>query len=453
MRWLALAGISVLAFTAFLDFTIVNTALPFIKVAFKTTILQLQWVSNIFSMVLTMVMAVVGRFGDIYGRKKVFYLGLFIFGFAALAAGFSPSIGWLILFRGIQGLGASMVFILAASLISDIFPKEEHGHAIGIYGGVTGLGLAIGPLVGGLLIQWLDWRWVFWINLPLIALGFIYCLVALKTPPHKKPDVKIDWKGLFLLIFGLGGLIYGIIAAAGEGIEDPTAWMPLVAGLLLLAFFTMCEKKSKEPLLDLSIFKKKLIVLATLSCSLAGIVSYVFMFFDPLYLHMIRNLSGLQIGLLIAAIPAAQVVISFLFGFLLKWVGIRNLMMISTIAALLAVVLHHFIELKTPLTFLLLPFALLGVNWGLSNAGILTAVNQSVSPAKVGGAIGSIAMVWNMAGSVFLALSSAIFHLKEGTSFLNGFYSVVDFNAVFALIVVIVSIFLCTTSQSAKVNR
>lgn len=441
MRWFALAGISILAFTAFLDFTIVNTALPFIKVYFKATVLHLQWVSNIFSMILTMFMAVAGRIADLYGRRKVFYSGIFIFAFAALAAGFSPNIGWMILFRGCQGFGATIVFVVSSSLISEIFSKEEQGHAIGIYGGVTGLGLAIGPLAGGLLIQWLDWRWVFWVNLPLIIIGLILTLICLRVAPQPKSDVKIDWKGLLPLILGLGGLIFGIITAAEQQTDSIIVWGPLLAGVLFLIYFAVCERRSKEPLLDLSIFKNNLVLLATLSCCLAGVVSYVFMFFDPLYLHIIRKLSALEIGLLVAAIPAAQVVISFSFGFLLKRFGIRTLMLVSIMGALIAVALHQTIQAKTPLLYLILPFVLLGVNWGLSNAGLLTSVNNSVSPSKVAAGIGSIAMMWNMVGSIFLALSSALFYLKEENySFMESFHTVVQFNFIFALAVMLFAI-------------
>ncbi len=147
-KWWALLGVSVLAFTAFLDATIVNTALPFIQTGLNATILQLQWVANIFPIMLSMTMIAVGKFADLWGRKRVFYFGVVIFAIAALGAGLSPSIEWLVLFRGLQALGASIIFIASAALLSDVFPEEERVRAISIYGGVTGFGLMIGPFLG-----------------------------------------------------------------------------------------------------------------------------------------------------------------------------------------------------------------------------------------------------------------------------------------------------------------
>jgi len=438
LRWMALLGISLLAFTAFLDVTIVNTALPFIKRVFNAEILELQWVTNIYSMALTMTMVAVGRFADLFGRKRVFYIGVILFGLSALGAGFSPTIEVVILFRALQGLGASVLFVASASLISDTFPVKEHGKAIGIYSGITGLGLAVGPFSGGLLIEWLDWRWVFWINLPLILIGSLLCGYSLKLPPHPKAKVSIDWKGLVLIILGLGGSVYGIINAADLGFGSWITWSTLGGGILLLIFFIACEKKGKTPLLDLEIFQNKMVLLAMLSCSLAGVASFVFMFFDPLYLNILRHFSALQMGLLIAAIPLAQVIISFLFNPLQKWLGLPTLMLISVVTAFLAISGHFFIGPSTAIEILLIPFMLLGINWGLSNAGTIAIVNQVISKKKISLAIGSIFMIWNMAGSIFLAISSGIFHIKQN-SFMEAFYAMVTFNAIFALLILLLT--------------
>ncbi len=440
-KWWALLGVSLLAFTAFLDATIVNTALPFIQTALKANILQLQWVANIFTIILSMTMIAIGKFADLWGRRRVFYFGVVIFAIAALGAGLSPTIDMLILFRGLQALGASIIFIASAALLSDVFLEHELVRAISIYGGVTGFGLMIGPFLGGILISFFGWRWVFWINLPLIAVGLIACSFSLRGHQQEKHSVKINYLGLFLLIFGLGALMYGIIAGAQSGWISISAWIFLGAGVVALILLVVFDEFGKNPLLDLHIFKEKLIILAAFSCALAGVVSTVFMFFDPLYLRILRNLSPFLIGLLIAVIPAAQALISFVFTRSVKLFGVANLLIFSIFAAFLAALFHRMIQLETPLLFLILPFFLLGINWGLSNAAMITAVNQVISSSKIGAAIGTIATIWNIVGSILLAVSTAIFQTEEiKTSFLPAFHSAINFNIAFAAIILFVSI-------------
>ncbi len=436
-KGLALFGICILAFTAFLDFTIVNTALPFIQKYFKINILKLQWVSNIFPIVLSMTMIAVGKIGDLLGRKPVFYLGIVLFGISALFAGFSPNIDWLIYFRGVQALGASIAFIISSSLISETFPENERSWAIGIYGGITGAGLMLGPFFGGILIGILDWRWVFWINIPLILIGLIACLASLKGTSEKEKNIHLDIKGLTLLIAGLGSLMYGIISGAGSSFTV-FIWIAITLGITALIFLVILETRAEYPLFHFAIFKDPLILLSVMSCAIAGVVSYVFMFFDPLFLENVLHLSPFMIGILVAIIPAAQVVISFCFKSLLK-LGLANLLFASSIAPLVATILHLFFSPHSILAVFIVPFALLGINWGLSNTAMITAVNQNIAPRKIGETIGTIATIWNVAGSILLAISTAIFHLQE-TKFLPSFRTVIIFNLIFMAVVILLAI-------------
>jgi len=439
-KWVALFGICILAFTAFLDFTIVNTALPFIQKAFKIDILQLQWVANIFPIILSMTMIAVGKIADYLGRKRVFYFGVVVFGAAALLAGFSPNIETLIFFRGAQALGASITFIASNALLADVFNEKERVRAIGIYGGITGAGLMLGPFFGGILIGALDWRWVFWINIPLIVIGLVCCLISIKKPSERNTNVHMDWKGLALLVFGLGVIMYGIIAGAGTGYSLYILLL-MAAGILSIGFLIYLDTKTEHALLNFGIFKDNLILLAMISCAVAGVVSYVFMFFDPLLLENVLHLSPYTMGLLIAIIPAAQVVISFGFSTIMRWFGLANLFLISCVAPLIAAFLHLFFGAHSSLVVFILPFALLGINWGLSNTAMVTAVNQNVTPSKIGESIGTIATIWNVAGSIMLAISTGIFHMEKG-AFLPAFRGVIGFNLAFLFLVILFAFFI-----------
>lgn len=436
-KWWALLGVCLLAFTAFLDATIVNTALPFIQTGLKASILQLQWIANIFTIILSMTMIAIGKLADRWGRKQVFYCGVVLFGIAALGAGFSRSVSVLVFFRGLQALGASTVFISSAALLSTVFPKQERIKAISIYGGVTGFGLMIGPFLGGILIALLDWRWVFWINLPLIGAGLALCSFSLRGHAHEHA-VKIDSGGLLLLIFGLGAVMYGITEGAQSHWASAWGWTLLFLGVACLVFLIVLDEMRKNPLLDLHIFKEKLIVLAALSCALAGVASTVFMFFDPLYLRTVRQLSPFLIGVLVAVIPAAQALISFVFNRAVKRFGVAKLLFISVIAALCAALLHCLIKEHTPLLFLVLPFLLLGINWGLSNAAMITAVNEVIPPRQIGAAIGTIATIWNIVGALLLAASTAVFDAVETrSSFFPAFHAAILFNTAFAMLILL----------------
>jgi EmrB/QacA subfamily drug resistance transporter len=442
-KWWALAGVCLLAFTAFLDFTIVNTALPFIQVDLKTTIFQLQWVANIFAIILGMTMISVGKIADLIGKKKIFYSGALIFSIAAFGAGASPNPQCLIFFRGLQALGASILFIVSATALTDVFPEKERVRAVSIWGGCTGFGLVIGPFLGGIIVALLGWRWVFWINLPIIFIGLALCSFSLKAPDREHPSVKIDWIGFFLLVFGLGTLMYGIIEAAQTDWTSTVGWFSLLLGLVVLVTLILFDLRKKTPLLSLGVFKKKIIALAALSCSIGGVVAGVFMFFDPLYLRVLREFSPMKMGLLIAVIPMAQVLTSLTFDQLLKWLGSINLLFISCAAGFAGVVLHLFFGEETPVLYLILPFFLLGINWALSNVAMVSAVNQTLPEHQTGEVIGTIATIWNVVAAVLLALSTAVFHAIEvKSSFLPAFHGAVILNILYTGCILLAAIVL-----------
>jgi EmrB/QacA subfamily drug resistance transporter len=435
-KWLGLVGICLLAFTAYLDATIVNTALPFIQSAFKANVLTLQWITNIFTIILSMTMIVVGKICDIFGKKKVFYVGIIIFAFAAFGAGLSPSIQLLIFFRGLQAVGASTVFIASSALLTDIFPQNERLTAISFFGGMTGFGLMIGPFLGGVLIQTLSWRWVFWINLPLIAIGLILCVFTLKNIMQEKHETKIDYVSLFLLVFGLGAFMYGLISLSESEWSSIPSYLIFSAGLCSLIALVIVDETKKNPLLDLHIFKEKLIILSALACSMGGVISTVFMFFDPLYLRQILQMSPLSIGIMTAIIPVGQALVSFVLNRLVKIFGVAQLLLASLALALASAMLHKFLGASSTMLFIALPFFLLGITWGLSNSLMITAVNQVISKNQIGAAIGTIATIWNIAGSVILAISAVIFHsIETKKNFLDGFYGAIEFNIVFAALI------------------
>ena len=191
-KWQAMLGISLLSFVVFIDYGLVNTILPGIQADLQASVSELQWIMNAFFMMLAIFMVTMGRLGDIYGRRLVLYIGTIVFGIASAVAGAAPSAEILIAARVVQGICGAIGLTCAVSLVTYAFPEKEHGRAFGIFMAITAVGLAIGPVIGGMFLSFLSWRWAFYVNIPIIVAGF---LVARSAPPDGRT------RGLAGLVF------------------------------------------------------------------------------------------------------------------------------------------------------------------------------------------------------------------------------------------------------------
>lgn len=409
-RWTALFGITLLTFTAFLDVTIVNTALPFIQQNLHASVIQLQWVTNIVVMILAMLMITVGKMGDVFGRSRVFFIGSAIFSLGAIGAALSPTIFVLIFFRGLQGFGAATMFTVSSAMLSQLFPEEEHAKAVSLYTGFTGFGLAIGPLLGGLLLTLSNnnWRWVFFINIPIIIIGFSLCLKQL-TNMHdiKQENVKIDIPGTFLLITGIGFLVFGIIHG-GQFSWPVSAWVCILIGLVALFLLLIVERRSANPVLDFQIFESKLIRLSLLNALPAGLICFVIMFFDPLYLHTVRAQPAMMIGLFMLVAPIMQILISVFFSHLRKRFSLEHLLYFSIFSACIATGGHVLLGMGSAYSLLFMSLVFAGITWGFANTATISAAMEGVSPEHTGTTIGTIFTAWNLSGAILLAIYSVI---------------------------------------------
>ena len=420
--WIALAGLSILAFSAFLDYTIVNTALPAIQRGLNAPVIELQWIITIFAMTQCCFMIAAGRSADIYGRRKILYLGALCFFIGALISGVSWSIGIMILGRAVQGIGGSILFTVSAALISDVMPDKYRNLGIGIYGAVTGLGLALGPFLGGIITFYLSWRWIFFIYLPVIVFGFLLCIASIGK--IKRPDtiVKVDLKGVVFLILSIGGLTFGLINAESLGWDRIFPWVFIVVGAISVGILLKVEKIVPHPMLELSIFKNKHLVMAILNVMTASIATFIILFFDPLFLSHVKHFTADKIGYVILIMPVAQVIISLFISKIVKLMGIFNLCMVSILIATLGTIMHLWISLPTPVWYILLSLFLLGISWGIGNAGTIIAASSYAESSKAGAIIGTIFSVWNIFGVVLLAISSVIYHRLVDYHHLNDFY-------------------------------
>lgn len=429
-KWLAFIGIALLSFACYLDYTVVNVAIPTILQDMHTQLTSLQWVMNIYFLTLCVLATIMGRLGDLFGRRLLFYLGAGLFAIASILAGLSTSMHWLIFGRLLQGIGAAIILPLGPSLLPQLFPENERGRAIAWFGSIGGLALALGPVLGGAIVTYWNWRWIFFINLPIILIGYLFCFHSVQEFRSKQQLLKIDWKGMLLLALAMGGLVLSLIHSQTFGWMDPLTLIYLVIGIVTSIALVSVERGQENPLIDFNDFSNLLFYSGALLCFLAGVLSAVALFFDPLYLQLIRHQSPQAAGLVLFAIPVAVFVVAFVVHSLIARLGIINTIIVGLVLSLLSALLQVFFVSTTPLWYVILAFIVLGSMWAMGNTLPIIAAQTSVSPNRASVATGTMVTMFNIGGSIGLALAVVIYQFLNSIFndiFIHGFAGVMWF--------------------------
>ncbi len=408
-KWQAFIGIALLSFGCYLDYTVVNIALPTIQLQLHADIVRLQWIMNIYFLALCILATIMGRCGDLYGRRRVFYIGVTIFTIASLIAGFAPNMSWLIIGRFLQGVGAAIVLPLGMSLLPESFPENERGKAIGWLGSVGGLALALGPLAGGAIVAYWGWRWIFFINVPMVIMGYLFCINAVKESKNNEGNRSLDWKGMLLMTGMMGGIVLGLIHAESTGWKNAItlsyASLAIVTGIALV----MVENRQKNPLIEFKDFANPLFYAASVLAFFTGVLCAVTLFFDPLYLQVIRGQSPQLSGLVLFVIPVTLFIVATFIGWLIQRISLINILTSGILLATLAILLQVFFKESTYLWYILFAFIILGVVWALGNTVPIISAQSSVDPSRASVATGTIITLFNVGGSIGLALSVAAY--------------------------------------------
>ena len=298
---------------AFIDGTVVNVALPALQSSLNATAVDLQWVIEAYSLLLSALLLVGGSLGDHYGRRRIFLIGVALFASASAACGFAADIRQLIAARAIQGLGAALLVPGSLAIISSSFPENERGRAIGTWSGLSAITTALGPVIGGWLIEHVSWRAVFFINVPLaflvILISFRY--VAENSDRDKAP---IDWLGASLAAVSLGALVYGLIESSRFGFADKSVIVVLIAAGVLLVIFLFFEARFSQPMLPLALFRSRTFTGANLLTFLLYAALGGTLFFLPLNLIQVQHYSATAAG-------AALLPFILTISFLSRWSG------------------------------------------------------------------------------------------------------------------------------------
>ena len=299
---------------AFIDGTVVNVALPSIQHALSATVADAQWVVESYALFLAALILLGGAAGDFYGRRLVFTIGVFLFAAASAWCGFAPDVRHLIAARALQGVGGAMLVPGSLAIISAAFTTDQRGKAIGTWSGFTGITAAIGPVLGGWLVQHLSWRWVFFINLPIAAAVIVISLFFVPESCGEGAKRKLDLPGALLITLGLGLLVFGMIEAPGRGWSNPVTWGTAAAGIAAIGLFLWRESRTGSPLLPLQLFHSKNFSGANLLTLLLYAALGALLFFLPYNLIQVQGYTPTQAG-------AANLPLILILFFLSRWAG------------------------------------------------------------------------------------------------------------------------------------
>jgi EmrB/QacA subfamily drug resistance transporter len=313
-KLLTLGAMCFALFMAMLDNTVVNVALPTIQTHFGSGVSGLAWIIDAYTLVFAAFMLTGGTLGDLYGRKRVFLIGLTIFTLGSLAAGLAPSLNALIAARALQGLGAAALLPGTLSILTQTFPDaRERAMAIGIWAGVSGMALAAGPIVGGALVDGLGWQSVFFLNIPIGILAFFVAMRIVRESKHAEGR-HLDLPGQVLAIVGLGALTYALIEANSYGWTSPTILGLFAGAAVAIGLFLWVELRSSSPMLQLSFFKDRTFAAAATTAALVSFGMFGVFFFLTLFLQNIQGYSALGMGVRALPLTGAIIVTAPLAG-------------------------------------------------------------------------------------------------------------------------------------------
>jgi EmrB/QacA subfamily drug resistance transporter len=391
-----------------IDESVINVALPAIETDLATTIVTIQWLVNAYMLCLSALLLVGGALADQFGRRRFFIIGVSIFAVASLWCGIAPTLTQLISARAAQGIGAALLIPCSLALIGATFDESERGKAIGTWAGFSAVATAIGPLLGGWIVDHFSWRWIFLIN-PLLALPTIW-IAYRHLPESRDPEAKpgIDWRGAALVLLGLGGLVYGLIAAPISGWSDPVVLAALLGGLVSLIGFVWAEHSSSAPMLPLGLFRSRTFSAVNLLTLLLYAALGGVMFFLPFALIQVQGYPATLAGAAFLPFTILMAVLSRWSGGLLDRFGARLPLVIGPAIAALGIGVMAFTVARESYWQFLIPIVILGFGMVVSVSPLTTTVINAVPAHQVGVASGINNAVSSVANLLAVAILGGV---------------------------------------------
>jgi EmrB/QacA subfamily drug resistance transporter len=415
--------VSVALFMTVLDNLVVSVALPTIHRDLGASIQSLEWTVNAYVLAYAVLLLTGAALGDRFGRKRMFLVGMCVFTAASAAAALAPSTGLLVLARAVQGAGAAIVTPLTLTLLAEAFPARRRGMAIGVWSGISGVAVAIGPLVGGAVVQGLSWHWIFWINVPI---GVALVPLAMRQLAESRgPYGTLDLAGLGLASSGAFGIVFGLVRSQSLGWTSPGVLGSLIAGAVLLAAFVAWELRTPEPMLPMSFFAKRSFAVTNVASLSMFFGMFGSIFFLSQYMQNVLHNTPLQAGMKLLVWTGATMVVAPLAGVFSERLGSRPFMFAGL--GLQAGALAWIATItSTQLSYsrMIVPFVMAGAGMALVFAPSANAVLSSVRTEQAGQASGANNAIREVGGVLGVAVLASVFTSAGGyaspQAFVNG---------------------------------
>jgi EmrB/QacA subfamily drug resistance transporter len=406
-----------------LDNLVVTTAIPVIKEELNASLESLEWTVNAYTLSFAVLLLTGAALGDRFGRRRMFLIGLGIFTVASAAAALAPNVEALIAARAVQGLGGAIVTPLTLTLLSAAVPADKRGVALGAWGGIGGLAVALGPLVGGAVVEGISWQWIFWLNIP-IGLVLIPLASRFLAESHG-PSERLDLGGLALASTGLFGIVWGLVRGNAAGWSSAEVLTTLIAGGLLMVAFVLWERRSPAPMLPMRFFRNPTFAMTNVASLFMFFGMFGAIFLLAQFFQIVQLYSPFEAGLRVLPWTAMPMVVAPLAGALSD--RISGTRIIGVGLALQALGLAWLAAVSTPTvpySELVLPFIVSGIGMGLFFAPVANVILGSVAPREEGQASGANNAIRELGGVFGVAVLAAIFAgtggYSSGASFTDG---------------------------------
>ena len=459
-KWWTLGAVAFALFMIMLDNTVVNVALPSIQRDLGIGLSELEWTVNAYVLTFAVLLLSGGKLADRFGRRRVFVAGLAVFAASSLACGLAPSGEILIAARAVQGIGAALMLPATLSIISATFPARERGLALGIWAGVSALALAIGPLVGGLLSEQVSWSWIFFINVPIGALGIVVARIVIKESRDTSAGQRLDLPGLVVSAAALFALVFGLIEANAYGWTSTTILLLFGGAAAGLVAFVWLELRQRAPMLDVSLFSNGTFAGANLVALLVTFSMFGVFFFMSLYVQQILGYSPVQAGAIFLPMTIMIILVAPVAGKLSDRLGSRWLMTAGMTLTGVCLLLFSRLGLGSGFWDLLPGLAVGGLGMATTMTPMTAAALGAVPVDKAGVGSGVLNTFRQVGGALGIAVMGAILTARQtdalaaGKSrpeaFLDGFSTTLEVASAIAFSAALVAALLVRKAHHAE---